>query len=168
MGSFFSLVLFYWPKEREGFAAQSVWKKKNQRRWSAAGFRFFRVCFGNKKKLQPGRGGWFGVDEREMENSPPFSSGAGEKKKNPQRDWDCGLPITARTRKNGSNLFHLQSWGWEEIRVFIVRRASIVGWKQGKEDHGWGAESLIFSRKRGIKWSWARGSGWFRVKKKSS
>jgi len=30
----------------------------------------------------------------------------------------------------------------------------------GKKEKKWGAEFLIFSRKRGIKWSWARGSGW--------
>jgi len=38
-----------------------------------------------------------------------------------------------------------------------------MGWgllSAGKKEKKWGAELLIFSRKRGIKWSWARGSGW--------
>jgi hypothetical protein len=42
-----------------------------------------------------------------------------------------------------------------------------AGEERKEKKKKWGAEFLIFSRKRGIKWSWARGSGWFRVKEKS-
>jgi hypothetical protein len=66
-------------------------------------------------------------------------------------------PRLSGRRKIWENPPLLCSWGWAEIGVLLVRRGLHCRLETRKRRPWVGAEFLIFSRKRGIQWSWARG-----------
>jgi len=78
-----------------------------------------------------------------------------------RRKWDWGAvgpcPRLSGRRKIWENPPLLCSWGWAEIGVLLVRRGLHCRLETRKRRPWVGAEFLIFSRKRGIQWSWARG-----------
>jgi hypothetical protein len=84
-------------------------------------------------------------------------------RKRDRRPW-VSLPTAVKKKQNGIPLWYVAG---DDKKIGVPPWGGACCRLKGKKKK-WGAEFLIFSQKRGIKWSWARGSGWFRVKKKSS
>ncbi|KAJ6920265.1 hypothetical protein NC651_014003 [Populus alba x Populus x berolinensis] len=77
-------------------------------------------------------------EEKKWKNHP-LSFGCRGEEENPKGTGDCGLPITTGTRKNGFNPLPFAQLEMRRNKsLYREEGAYVVGWKQGKEDHGWG------------------------------